>query len=749
MGSRHATDMFKQDSANTRQILLYPPLATQITKPTAMIRPKQRLVSSSATWRLKRFIGMSAVCVAAAALIGCDLTSSMPRGTSAVEPEGRAIDDNSLSPSPAKMRVESDQGVFVLSDAVTAKNTDDANPGLLAWWKDTVTEEVSIWGRLVYTQEDVGHALLSLERDFEADLQPLTAQDDGLTQAVLAAALTDEDPTVWRPSSFELALTIMGAESQALDEAVALDARLFSTVSPKFCPAFLKGIQSSVNTSKTVSGSLKLVLLDLLNLCSRGGGGGDGPPCPGDIDCDGIPDSSDPDIDGDGIPNISDPDVDGDGIPNGSDNDVDGDGLDNGNDPDGDGIGNGDDSDIDGDGIGNAGDSDADGDGNPNATDDDDDGDGKPDTQDDTPNGCITDCSGACCNTVAGTCSLKSAATCSGTNQQFQGTNVVCNPNPCCEFGTNPIFPASSATVSFLFLNNPPYAPGLWGETGTKNLNITIDATCDGAQWCAVLKTLDGVYTEWYRLLPGVREVTGPPPGNTVDGNDCTQLIALNDLGNYKSNLLKWYMLQAVIDHEDVHSSRLLPALQIQTAATEALIEFACVPHSPGMSKADAIKMILASDDYKTRVILSFNGWTSRYNTLAANDEKIGGPTELAERAVVAPMISNICLYSKSQCWPPCPAICPARPTGACCDPSGGVCSIKTECDCEAGGGVYRGDNSTCGPPNVCQGACCTPDSFCIDTTTLTCNLIFQGSYQGDGTTCGSGVCSPVIPKVR
>lgn len=60
------------------------------------------------------------------------------------------------------------------------------------------------------------------------------------------------------------------------------------------------------------------------------------PKCPGDNDCDGIPDVDDPDDDNDGIPDIDDPDRNGDGIP---DKDTDGDGIPDHEDDDDDGDG--------------------------------------------------------------------------------------------------------------------------------------------------------------------------------------------------------------------------------------------------------------------------------------------------------------------------------------------------------------------------------------------------------------------------
>ena len=236
--------------------------------------------------------------------------------------------------------------------------------------------------------------------------------------------------------------------------------------------------------------------------------GGDTPTddCPGDIDCDGIPDWNDPDIDGDGIPNGSDPDVDGDGIPNGEDPDVDGDGILNGSDPD-----------IDGDGLRNGSDDDVDGDGIPNGDDPDADGDGIPNEDDPEPNGCDADCPGACCNTSTGGCSLERQAQCTGSNERYQGNETGCLPNPCCPFGTNPTFPPTSATIS----RTAPtwsFAGCLWGATGTELIrrdDVTVSAVCDGTQWCAVLTGLNAQWSQGARLLPCQQEVTGPG-GNTT-----------------------------------------------------------------------------------------------------------------------------------------------------------------------------------------------------------------------------------------
>ncbi len=92
-----------------------------------------------------------------------------------------------------------------------------------------------------------------------------------------------------------------------------------------------------------------------------------------------------------------------------------------------------------------------------------------------------------------------------------------------------------------------------------------------------------------------------------------------------------------------------------------------------------------------------------------------------------------------------------ADPLGACC--TGGVCEVKTEANCLAGGGVYLGDDTDClDDPCVPVGACCyacdsapSPDcpdasgalgSPCVTAPEAEC-VASGGVYRGDGTGCG------------
>jgi len=101
----------------------------------------------------------------------------------------------------------------------------------------------------------------------------------------------------------------------------------------------------------------------------------------------------------------------------------------------------------------------------------------------------------------------------------------------------------------------------------------------------------------------------------------------------------------------------------------------------------------------------------------------------------VDPLDSGFVLARFGPCDEP-----PPPPTGACCN---GVCTEVTQADCEAAGGVYQGDGTTC-DPDPCVGgvteACCFLDGTCEDLEPATC-IDVGGGNQGEGTSCADGGC--------
>jgi hypothetical protein len=260
--------------------------------------------------------------------------------------------------------------------------------------------------------------------------------------------------------------------------------------------------------------------------------------------------------------------------------------------------------------------------------------------------------------------------------------------------------------------------------------------------------TLNAQYSQGWRLLPGQQEVTGPG-GNTTSGNFCPQVEELEALGYASaacggSPPATWYMLEAVRQHEFVHSRTAQTQLEGIAPTVESRIESLslCVDHTPGKTRNMAIDEIRVSAGFAAEVSNAQSDWFRALPPAWATDH--AGETDIREYEVVDGMVTNICNVSRAQCWAYCPA-CPARETGSCCNPGSGTCSIITRCDCIAANSNYQGNGATCGPPNPCVGACCPngvgigPNYPCTLTTASGCS----GQFVGLGTSCTANPCWP------
>jgi hypothetical protein len=80
---------------------------------------------------------------------------------------------------------------------------------------------------------------------------------------------------------------------------------------------------------------------------------------------------------------------------------------------------------------------------------------------------------------------------------------------------------------------------------------------------------------------------------------------------------------------------------------------------------------------------------------------------------------------------------------GACCLPSG-ACEIRTVNDCQAAGGTFAGDGTSCAGRNcpAANGACCFQSGFCLQLTEANC-VGAGGSWAGANTACGNGNTCP------
>lgn len=79
-------------------------------------------------------------------------------------------------------------------------------------------------------------------------------------------------------------------------------------------------------------------------------------------------------------------------------------------------------------------------------------------------------------------------------------------------------------------------------------------------------------------------------------------------------------------------------------------------------------------------------------------------------------------------------------PRGACCLPNDhNGCELLSQPECDARGGLYRGDLVEC---TACTGACCYPFAGCTDAVLEgPCEILQEGVFLGIGTTCTPGTC--------
>ena len=83
-------------------------------------------------------------------------------------------------------------------------------------------------------------------------------------------------------------------------------------------------------------------------------------------------------------------------------------------------------------------------------------------------------------------------------------------------------------------------------------------------------------------------------------------------------------------------------------------------------------------------------------------------------------------------------------PQGACCYPDGSCSDDQFQAECEAQGGTYMGDLTTCAEVECVvqpQGACCYPDGSCADDLTQAECEAQGGTYMGDLTICAGVEC--------
>jgi hypothetical protein len=197
-----------------------------------------------------------------------------------------------------------------------------------------------------------------------------------------------------------------------------------------------------------------------------------------------------------------------------------------------------------------------------------------------------------------------------------------------------------------------PLGACTWGMTFPESTTVTASAVKSGASWQADPTALVGNYSQRTRLLPSETEVTGPG-GNTIEGNHCAQVKELKALGFCPGT---WYMLAAVVAHENVHLAHFLPALNTVCPAVTADFNALTIPDAPGKTAATATTELKALPAYAATVPKAYSRWLGEAAKLVAPDHS--GPAAATEHTVVDPMVSKICAHAKTSKWAAC-ADCP------------------------------------------------------------------------------------------
>ncbi|NII29263.1 hypothetical protein HB364_29560 [Pseudoflavitalea sp. X16] len=214
----------------------------------------------------------------------------------------------------------------------------------------------------------------------------------------------------------------------------------------------------------------------------------------------------------------------------------------------------------------------------------------------------------------------------------------------------NTPFPAANATVASGAPPTEALGPDDWGLTYPENVEVDISACLEGGSWKAIVTTMHGKYSLQARLLPGFTQVTGIG-GNTTDANFCTQVEDLK--GQAYNAGATWFIIEAVVAHENVHATRFEPGLEAVTTTIETDIEALSVPNT-GQTEADAISAIKALPGWSTALTNAQGTWLAQILTLVAGDHAPGGPTDVAEFAIINPLVATICSHATTNSWPVC-----------------------------------------------------------------------------------------------
>lgn len=177
-----------------------------------------------------------------------------------------------------------------------------------------------------------------------------------------------------------------------------------------------------------------------------------------------------------------------------------------------------------------------------------------------------------------------------------------------------------------------------------------------GGLWKAVVTSITGKYSLQARLAGTVKEVTGiigTGSGQTIEGNYCKQV---EDLKKNSWYFHEFYMVQAIVAHEEVHKDHFEQCLEDVGNDIELMFEELSVPNT-GQTSTVAIAQIKALPAYNASLIVAKNLWITTlfpYIDINHNGNNHDGPAYDAEATVTTPMANTICTHAQILAWGIC-----------------------------------------------------------------------------------------------
>ncbi|UCE59358.1 MAG: hypothetical protein JSU63_18190 [Phycisphaerales bacterium] len=409
---------------------------------------------------------------------------------------------------------------------------------------------------------------------------------------------------------------------------------------------------------------------------------------------------------------------------------------------------------------------------------------------------------GACCNMATGDCQVVTPGECTDPDEEYQGHDTTCDPNPCpcvlqcpggaldepeaCGEDTNggcndypPAFTAISCGETF--------CGSLWSDTALRDLDwyeITV-ADFTRLTWTVESET------------PANALILQDPVGDCdvydlvvlADGySDCDKAIVTADVmpGTY----IVFAGAGDFVDFPCADDTEYVGTLTCETidpfycptgwsdcpgpddwitnvtfntinnttgdeCATDSYGDYTALSTTVARGSTHTLFVTFDSGSY-TECVRAWIDWDQSWTFDAGEEYDIGsGASTTVSAAITVPVGAELgettmrITEKYYSCAGPCDfgsygetedytVVVEQAPQFGACC-DGMTCTVLSPTDCATAGGVYKGDGSTCAPVNPCVGACCYPDGSCADVAGDTGCV--GGTYQGDGTLCATTDC--------